>query len=156
DLGYRPRPWQQRCHLARQRFTVLAVHRRSGKTELALMELLDAALRCQAPLPFFCYITPFLKQAKAVAWARIKQRIEPLRLVGGVDINEADLSVTLTHNQATIRLFGADNADALRGLRLDGAVLDEPAGIRPEAWYAIVQPALSDRLGWAMFIRTPN
>ena len=44
-LGYEPRAWQRRCHLERKRFTVLALHRRAGKTELAIMELLDKAIR---------------------------------------------------------------------------------------------------------------
>ena len=43
----------------------------------------------------------------------------------------------------------------MRGLRVDGAVIDEVAQIKPEVWIDIIQPALSDRLGWAMFIGTP-
>ena len=94
----------------------------------------------------FCYIAPYLRQAKAVAWSRLKQRIEPLRIRGAVDINEGELWIKFKHNQAVIRIFGSDNAEALRGLRLDGAVLDEVSNIRPETWQDVVQPCLSDRL----------
>ena len=45
SLGYYPREWQRECHVSRKRFTVLALHRRGGKTELAIMELVDKALR---------------------------------------------------------------------------------------------------------------
>ena len=61
DLGYRPRKWQEQCHRARKRFTVLALHRRAGKTELAVMQLMDEALRCTLPLPLFVYpyVSPY-------------------------------------------------------------------------------------------------
>lgn len=154
-LNYSPRAWQKECHRHRKRFTVLALHRRAGKTELAIMELIDKALRFKQDLGMFVYIAPFLKQAKAIAWQRLKQKIEPMRVLGLVDVNEGDLMVTFKNNGAIIRLFGGDNPDAMRGLRIDGAVIDEVAQIKPEVWIDIIQPALSDRLGWAMFIGTP-
>jgi hypothetical protein len=155
DLGYRPRAWQRQCHQQRKRFTVLALHRRAGKTELAIMELVDKAMRCTLVLPFFVYLAPYLKQAKAIAWLRLKQRLEPLRIAGLIEVNESDLSVTFKHNGAIIRVFGGDLPDAMRGLRLDGVVIDEVAQVKPEVWQDILQPALSDRKGWALFIGTP-
>ena len=133
---------------AKKRFTVLALHRRAGKTELAIMELLDKALQCQQELGLFFYVAPYLKQTKAIAWSRLKRKLEQLRRTHAVAINEGELmSVTFRHNGASIRIFGADNPDAMRGVRLDGVVLDEVAWIAPEAWNDIVQPALSDRMG---------
>jgi hypothetical protein len=154
-LGFKPRAWQRECYQRRKRFTVLALHRRAGKTELALMRLLQAAIKCKDPLPFFVYVAPYLRQAKTIAWARLKRKVEPMLRYGGVEINEVDLAVTFKNNGATIRLFGGDNPDALRGVRLDGCVIDEVAQIKPEVWNDILQPALSDRQGWAMFIGTP-
>lgn len=155
DLGYRPRDWQNRCHLDRKRFTVLALHRRAGKTELAIMELIDKALKFKLDLGLFFYIAPFLKQAKSIAWARLKQKLGPLLRAGAVEINESELSVTFKHNGAVIRVFGGDNPDAARGVRLDGVVIDEVAQIKPEIWNDVLQPTLSDRKGWALFIGTP-
>lgn len=155
DLGYRPRQWQRECHQRRKRFTVLALHRRAGKTELALRQLIDAALRCPHELPLFFYVAPLLKQAKAIAWARLKQIIKPLELSGLAEVNESELWVRL-HNGAMIRCYGADNPDAMRGVRLDGVVIDEVAQIAPEVWDEVLQPALSDRKGWALFIGTPK
>ena len=154
-LDYRPRAWQRKCHREKRRFSVFALHRRAGKTELAIMELIDKAMKFKLELGMFVYIAPFLKQAKAIAWARLKRKLEPLRIRSLIEINEGDLSVTFRHNGAIIRLFGGDNPDAMRGLRVDGAVIDEVAQIKPEVWIDIIQPALSDRLGWAMFIGTP-
>lgn len=156
DLGYQPRPWQTEEHTQKQRFTVLAIHRRAGKTKYAVMEMINAALTSPHKLPLFAYIAPFLKQAKQVAWDELKATLEPVRVVGGVTINESELTATFAHNQARIRLYGADNPDALRGVRLDGVVIDEVAQIKPSLWEEVVQPALADRLGWALFVGTPN
>ena len=156
DLAYRPREWQRQCHLRRKRFTVLALHRRAGKTELALRELLDEALRNTLDLPLYFYVAPLLKQAKAIAWARLKQIVEPLVLRGLAEVHESELWVRLKANGAIIRCYGADNPDAMRGVRLDGVVVDEVAQIDPTVWDDVLQPALSDRMGWALFIGTPK
>lgn len=155
-LNYYPRAWQRECHLRRQRFTVLALHRRAGKTHLAIAELVDSALRFDLEAGLFFYVAPFLKQAKAIAWSRLKLFVEPLRILGAVEISESELSVTFKHNGAVIRIYGADNPDAMRGVRLDGAVLDEVAQMKPEVWHDILRPCLADRLGWALFIGTPQ
>lgn len=156
DLGYRPRTWQKECHLKRKRFTVLALHRRAGKTHLAIAELIDQALRCTLDLGLYFYVAPMLKQAKAIAWLRLKQAVRPLQPYGLVEINEGELWVKFLSNGAQIRLYGADNPDAMRGVRLDGVVIDEVAQTAPEVWIDVLQPALADRMGWALFIGTPN
>jgi hypothetical protein len=155
-FGFPMRQWQKECAAIAGRFIVLALHRRAGKTELALKKLLDSAVKNTKDLPLYFYIAPYFKQAKIIAWVRLKQMVGPLAAVGAATINEADLSITFRHNGAIIRLFGADNPDAMRGVRLDGVVIDEVAQIKPEVWEEIVQPALSDRLGWCWFIGTPK
>ena len=156
DLGYRPRAWQAECHRTRARFTVLALHRRAGKTELAIAELIDKALRCTLSQAMFIYVAPLLKQAKTNAWDRLKARVEPLVNAGLASVNEGELTIIFIANGAKVRLFGADNPDSMRGMRLDGAVIDEVAQVKPETWEEVIQPALADRLGWALFIGTPK
>lgn len=155
SLGYVARAWQRTVHAAFRRFNVVVAHRRSGKTRLALMQLLDGALQTKREAALFAYIAPFRTQARAIAWAELKRIVAHLGPLV-VEISESDLAITFKHNGARIALFGADNADALRGLRLDGAVLDEFAFIAPDTWHAVLQPALADRAGWALFIGTPH
>lgn len=50
----------------------------------------------------------------------------------------------------------ADNPDSLRGEGLDFVVMDECAFMQKEAWTEAIRPALSDRLGKALFISTPK
>lgn len=65
------------------------------------------------------------------------------------------MSVELV-NGSRIRLYGADNANALRGIYLDGCVLDEAADIRRSVWGSVISPMLADRKGWAVWIGTPR
>ena len=55
-----------------------------------------------------------------------------------------------------ISLYGADSPDALRGIYLDGCVIDEYGDVHPSLFTEVLRPALSDRLGWALFIGTPK
>ena len=152
------RVWQQECAAKSRgkRFMVMALHRRAGKTELALKKLLDAAVKNTQDLPMYFYVAPFLKQAKLISWSRLKQMVAPLSGSATVNINESELTVTFAHNGAQVRVFGGDLPDAMRGVRLDGCVVDEVAQIKPEVWEEILQPALSDRKGWCWFIGTPK
>lgn len=154
QLPYQPRRWQAQCHKFMRRFNVFVLHRRAGKTELAIMQLIHAALRCEKELGAFAYIAPLLKQAKRIVWRRLKHRLRQMIQHGMVEVNESELTVTFTHNEASISLYGADNPDALRGIYLDGVVLDEVAQMQPELWDEVVRPTLADRKGWAIFIGT--
>ena len=64
SLDYTPREWQRLCHINKQRFSVYALHRRSGKTELAIMELIDKAMKTDKELSMFVYVAPFLRKQK--------------------------------------------------------------------------------------------
>ena len=44
----------------------------------------------------------------------------------------------------------------MRGIYLDGVVLDEFADMDPRAWFEVIRPTLADRKGWATFIGTPK
>lgn len=154
QLPYVPRAWQRQCHKLMRRFNVFVLHRRAGKTELAIMQLIAAALKCTKELGAFAYIAPLLKQAKRIVWRRLKHRLRQMIAQGMVEVNESELMVTFTHNEASISLYGADNPDALRGIYLDGVVLDEVAQMQPELWDEVVRPTLADRKGWAIFIGT--
>lgn len=59
-------------------------------------------------------------------------------------------------NGAVIRLYGADNHNALRGIYLDAVILDEFADFRPSVWGEVIRPMLADRKGFACFIGTPR
>jgi hypothetical protein len=78
----------------------------------------------------------------------------------GYKISEMLLTVTLPDPTdinkpgSTISLLGAENAEKLRGLFLDGVVLDEFQDIPTYVWDTILRPALADRGGFAVFSGT--
>lgn len=153
DLGYRPRRWQADFHRNLKRWNVAVLHRRAGKTILAIMTLIDKALRFQGSAGKFGYIAPFYNQAKSIAWGPLKSYATKMP---GVIVNESELWIEFPHNKARIKLFGADNAEALRGGYFDFIVLDELKDIKPDVWYDIIRPALTDRHGGALFMGTPS
>lgn len=152
DLGYRARKPFRAFHARKQRWACIVAHRRAGKTVACVMDLIDAALRSSKPNPRFAYVAPFYAQAKDVAWQYLKQFTGN---IPGVQHNESELRVDLPTG-GRLRLYGADNYDRMRGIYLDGVILDEYADMDPRAWSEVLRPALSDRKGWAAFIGTPK
>lgn len=151
-IPYKPRIQFLPFHNRSKRFACLVVHRRGGKTVASINELIKATMNCQKENPRFAYIAPYHAQAKDVAWEYLKHYSAP---VPGVSFNESELRVDYP-NGGRIRLYGAENADRMRGLYFDGIVIDEPADINPRVWPEIIRPALADRQGWATFIGTPK
>jgi hypothetical protein len=153
-IDYTPRTYFRPYHDRHQRFACIVAHRRAGKTVACIHDMQKRALLCDRPRPRVAYIAPLLKQGKAVAWDHLKAAAAPF-LAHGAQFNEAELRVDYP-NGAQIRIYGADNPDSLRGIYLDGAVIDEPAQVDPRLFSEILLPALSDRQGWATFIGTPK
>lgn len=151
-IPYTPRPLQWRFHEERTRFCVLLCHRRFGKTVAAVNDLIRQALRSGREDWRGAYAAPFLGQAKAVSWDYCKRFAGA---VPGTRFNESELRVDFP-NGARLRLFGTDNAAALRGLYLDDLVLDEPADMPRQVWTQVLRPMLADRQGRALFCGTPQ
>lgn len=157
DLGYSPRPFQAQLHSELRRFNVLVCHRRFGKTVFSIMEMIDKALNNQLWNPQYAYIAPTYAQAKRVAWEYL---LFFTKNIPGAKANKADLTVEIPRpdkgDKIKFMLLGSENYDGIRGIYLDGCVLDEYADMHPETWSKAVRPALSDRKGWAIFIGTPK
>ena len=151
---YVPHNKQVELHnsMASHRFGVVVCHRRFGKTYWAINTIIHAALSTKKSEARFAYIAPFYRQAKQVAWDYFK---EFTHYIPEVKYNESELRIDFP-NGARIRLYGGDNPDTLRGIYLDGVVLDEVADMRPNVWGEVIRPTLTDRLGWAVFIGTPK
>jgi len=150
-LDYTPRPQFLPFHNRKARFADLVCHRRSGKTVAAVNDLLIGALECPHKRPQLAYIAPTYQMAKRIAWEYVKQYSAPLI----EEKHESELRVTLK-NEAKIYLLGSENIDALRGIYLDGAVLDEFPMMRPSLVSQIILPCLSDRQGWLVKMGTPK
>ena len=136
---------------------MLVWHRGAGKTAWALPELVHEALSLPAVTTDprrFAYVAPLRVQAQDVVWDRLLALVAPLP---GVAVNKSELRVTLP-NGAIVQLYGADNPDRMRGITLDGVVLDEVAQMPPSLFTEVLLPALSrlGREGWCVWIGTPK
>lgn len=151
SIPYSPRVQFLPYHDREQRWSCIVAHRRAGKTVATINDVVTRALYTKKPRARYSYIAPYYSQAKTIAWDYLRTSTQDI----AVKQKESELSVVLP-NEATVRLFGADNPDALRGTYHDGTVLDEYGDMKPSVWSQIVLPALADRKGWAVFIGTPK
>ena len=141
---------QSKIYADDNRFRVVVAGRRFGKTFLSVTELVTQALKGKRRVCW--YVAPTYKAAKEIAWDMLLAFL-PKEYIQKT--NESSLTVTLW-NASIISLKGAEKPDNLRGRSLDFCVLDEFADMRPEAWYEVLRPSLSDRQGSALFIGTPK
>lgn len=148
-LPIKPRELQEKILNNFARKQVVIAHRRFGKTTLSLLKLIKTL--GQIPKSRVWYIAPTYRQAKNIAW-RMLQALLPEALIHRK--NEVELFIELT-NGSLIELKGADKPDSLRGVGLDGCVLDEYALMYPNVWSQVIRPTLVDKQGWALFIGTP-
>ena len=151
EMEYCPRKVFEDFHDRTERWSVIVAHRRCGKTVLCINDLIYRALVDDKENGRYAYVAPYYAQSKTIAWDYLVRFSQPVL----AKANQSELWVELL-NGARIRLFGADNPDALRGLYLDGVVLDEYADMKPSIFGAVLRPLLSNRKGWATFIGTPK
>ena len=132
------------------RFKTVVAGRRFGKTYLSVNMLLQAAVTGKDRHCW--YVAPTYGSAKEIAWDMLIHTI-PREYISRT--NESSLMLRLI-NGSVISLKGAEKPNNLRGRALDFVVLDEFADMRPEAWFEVIRPSLSDRQGSAVFIGTPK
>ena len=159
------------------RFKVLAAGRRWGKTTLGVAMCLyaamggeweagDAEMRLPAVAPEggamagtlgakpsrrVWWVAPSYPMA-AIGWRMIRHYG---RRIPGARIREVERMVMLP-NGGWAQVKSADHPDSLRGEGLNFICLDEAAFVAESAWAEALRPALSDRVGRALFISTPK
>ena len=151
-MDYLPREAFMPLHAREERWACIVAHRRAGKTVACIADLVTCAIATKKKAARYAYIAPYYGQAKQVAWDYLMRLSQPVR----VDSTLSDPKSVLLRNGSRITIYGADNADALRGMYLDGVVLDEYGDMRPSVWGEVIRPLLADRRGWATFIGTPK
>lgn len=144
------------------RFKVCAAGRRFGKSHFAAYMLILAAMASVHkgyPLTEengVYYVAPTFDQAKRVMWPKIRS-LAGYKRNGGLIARENtnDGWIELISGRR-IYIKGADNPDTLRGMGYHYVVMDEYADMKPSTWEEIIDPALMDVEGDALFIGTPK
>jgi hypothetical protein len=103
------------------------------------------------PLPRYAYIGPSFDQTKDLVWQYLKAYTAT---VPDVRYLEGELTCVFPGG-ANIRLYGGALAyERMRGIYLDGAVLDEYPLLAPQAFTSVVRPCLADYRGFAIISGT--
>lgn len=160
ELNFNLHAKQQEVFNHPARFKVVAAGRQSGKTTLAAISLIVAALSdvswggVELNDTFeVAYIYPTFEAGKKNVWPRLKSALAPI--IDACQVYE-NTGLIVFPNGRRLRLFGADNPDSLRGFTWSAVVLDEYKDMGETVWAEVVRPALSVSRGTAMFIGTPK
>jgi len=149
-------PYAQQAEIEndQHRFRVLACGRRWGKTLMAMREAFQMLLRA------------YELDGKAHRGWVISPTFPLVRedwLIAEDLLSDAITKKSTTDMRMDFKPFGfiefksAEREDeGLRGAGLDFAVLDEVSRISKKSWELGIRPALSDKLGRAVFISTPK
>ncbi len=138
------------------RLKVVVCGRRWGKSLLGLIACVeghgppDSGFRGALEGAQIWWIAPTYPQGVLI-WRDLKKALRG----GWIEKREKEMRIVLPGG-GSVTVKSADNPDALRGVGLDGVVLDEAAFMSEDAWTHGIRPALADRQGWAMFLTTPN
>lgn len=134
---------------------VLVLHRRAGKTALAINKLIIEACKPENKGRTFWYIAPTYTQGKEVVWAdpRMLFAFLPPELI--TKRNESELWVK-TFNDTRIVVKGGEEPDSLLGADPYGVVIDETQSQKPELYERIIRPILAANGGWVWFLGTPR
>lgn len=147
-----PHPAQKKIMASPARNKVICCGRQFGKTVFAVNTLLKRALVDGGN---YWYVAPTYKQAKQIAWSMLLEAVKKLPKELVKKTNESELYVIIGNN-AKIYIKGADEPDSLRGVALNGAILDEYAFMKPDVFEKVIEPMFLTTNGWAIFISTPN
>ena len=156
-------PGQMAIHLSPARFKVVAAGRRFGKSHYAALEAIVAALMGENRFgqkltqeAGVYYVAPTFDQAKRIMWPKIRELAGFARTGGLItreNVNDGWIELV---SGRRIYIRGADNPDSLRGIALQFVILDEYADMKENVWSEIIEPALMDYQGDALFIGTPK
>ena len=153
-IPYTPRKQQAYIHenIEKFRYSLLCCHRRFGKTVMCINHLIKEAMMNKNHNPRYAYIAPTYGQAKKIAFDYLKYYTKE---IPGTKYNESELRCDFV-NGARIMLLSSENPDSIRGIYLDGCIIDETAQINPNLINEVITPALSDRKGFMVLVGTPK
>lgn len=137
----------------KSRFCAVVAGRQSGKTELSRRRVVRF-LQVRKPWvdPNYFYAMPTFKQAKRVAWKKLKLLIPPDWIT---KISESDLTIE-TKFGSTLYVLGMDKPQRAEGTEFDGGILDESSDLKPEVFDVTILPTLFVRNGWCWRVGVPK
>lgn len=150
ELTFNFIPWQLEVMNSPARFKTVVAGRRCGKSRFAIVQTIIKALECKHKDAVVLYIAPTIAQVKVLAWGALLELGH--KVIASSNVNDGKIVLV---NGVSVYCKGADNPDALRGMKMAYAVLDEAKDLKDNLFDMIIRPALSDIKGGALIIGTP-
>jgi len=146
-------PKQYEVAMDKHRFRVVCAGRRFGKSVLARSIVLNWATENPG---LYWIVSPTYAMARDIHWKQGYNLEIPQNWIAKK--NEVDLEIVLKKTNSRIALKSAELPDRLRGVGLNGLVVDEIAFLREwgRIWDEALRPALTDNQAPAVFISTPR
>lgn len=159
QIKYTPHSEAQReFHESTARFRAPICGRRFGKSTMAGVDLVEA---CFIPDSYYWIVGPTYKLAEKEFRVVYKAFCDHDKLNLGKEIKktynakQGDMSMRFPWG-TTLECTSATNVDSLLGEGLDGVIMSEAARHSLMTWEQYIEPALSDKRGWATFPTTPR
>lgn len=158
-ISYAPHSKAQlEYHDSTARFRVPICGRRFGKSTMAAVDLVEA---CFIPDAYFWICGPTYKLAEKefrIVYKAFCDR-KKLNLASEIkksyNVKQGDMRMEFPWG-TVLECVSATNEDSLLGEGLDGVIMSESARHKMSTWQQYIEPALSDKLGWASFPTTPR
>jgi hypothetical protein len=158
-IKYKPHsPAQQEFHDSEGRFRIPICGRRFGKSTMAAVDMVEA---CFIPDAYYWICGPTYKLAEKEfrivykAFCDFDKLNMAKRIKKSYNPKQGDMRMEFPWG-TILECVSATNQDSLLGEGLSGVIMSEAARHSMETWEAYIEPALSDKLGWASFPTTPR
>lgn len=160
ELGYTPHSETQlECHLSPARFKIPCCGRRWGKTTFGGNEMTTALLDLEKPEGIYWIVGPNYSLGEKEFRVVYRNLVQKLGLGNKIkktyNVKQGDMRIEMPWG-TILEVKSADRKDGLIGEGLDGVIMAEAATHDVDTWQMYVEPALSDKRGWAIFPSTPR
>jgi len=156
-IKYKPHSEEQRAiHESEARFRIPCCGRRFGKSIFSGVEMTEA---CFIPESYYWICGPTYKLAEKefrVVHHNFTRKLglqKELKI--SYNVKQGDMRIEFPWD-TILECVSATNPDSLLGEGLDGVIMSEAARHSMQTWEQYVEPALSDKRGWAIFPSTPK
>lgn len=157
-IGYKPHPRQVEFHRSDARFKVAACGRRAGKT---FMTAKDIEPLCMVPDKRIWLVAPtyFLGEKEfRVIWNDMIVKLgfgKDREVKKSYSLRQGEMFIEFPWG-TRVEVRSAERKETLVGDGLDLVVMCEAAKHQRETWDRMIEPALADRRGSAIFTSTPE
>lgn len=159
EISYKPHSEaQQAFHDSTARFRSAVCGRRFGKSLMSGVDLVEA---CFIPDSYYWICGPTYKLGEKefrIVYRTFCDRNKlnlGSKIKKSYNVKQGDMRMQFPWG-TVLEVVSATNQDSLLGEGLDGVIMSEAARHTLQTWEQYIEPALSDKLGWATFPTTPR